>query len=123
MIIYGMLTDSSVPQLYLAGFIPGFVLAAIFSATVALLCWIRPEWGGVRQKATWSERLGSLTHLLPPLFIFLVVVGSIYAGLTTPTEAAAVGVVAALGLAALYRSLTWKKIGRASCRERVCRYV
>jgi len=99
MIIYAVLTNTSVPKLYLAGMIPGLVLSGLFMLTVVLLCLVRPAWGGKRMSATWSERFTGLVHLLPPLAIFLVVVGSIYAGIATPTEAASLGVVAALGLA------------------------
>jgi tripartite ATP-independent transporter DctM subunit len=106
MIIYAVLTDTSIPKLYLAGIIPGLGLAGLFMAIVAIACTIRPEWGGKRIRASWGERLWSLPHLAPPLLIFLVVVGSIYAGLATPTEAASLGVVAALGLAAFYRRLS-----------------
>ncbi|NNM74036.1 TRAP transporter large permease subunit [Enterovirga aerilata] len=106
MIIYAVLTDTSIPKLYLAGIIPGLGLAGLFMVIVAIACMIRPEWGGTRIRASWGERLASLPHLLPPLFIFLVVVGSIYAGLATPTEAASLGVVAALVLAAFYRRLS-----------------
>jgi len=79
--------------------IPGLVLCGLFMLTVVLLCWARPAWGGKRMGATWHQRFEGLVHLLPPLGIFLVVVGSIYAGVATPTEAASLGVVAALGLA------------------------
>jgi tripartite ATP-independent transporter DctM subunit len=106
MIIYAVLTDTSIPKLYLAGIIPGLGLAGLFMVIVAIACTVRPEWGGKRIRASWGERLGSLPHLVPPLLIFLVVVGSIYAGLATPTEAASLGVVAALGLAAFYRRLS-----------------
>lgn len=99
LILYGLLTDTSVPELYLAGFIPGFLLATLFMVTVIVLCTLRPGWGGVRMTHTWAERIAVLPALLPPIGIFVVVVGSIYAGLATPTEAAALGVVAALGLA------------------------
>ena len=106
MIIYAVLTDTSIPKLYLAGIIPGLGLAALFMLIVAIACTLRPEWGGKRLRASWGERLASLPHLVPPLIIFLVVVGSIYAGLATPTEAASLGVVAALVLAAFYRRLS-----------------
>ncbi len=106
MIIYAVLTDTSIPKLYLAGIIPGLGLAALFMLIVAVACTLRPEWGGKRLRASWGERLASLPHLVPPLIIFLVVVGSIYAGLATPTEAASLGVVAALVLAAFYRRLS-----------------
>lgn len=99
LIIYAVLTNTSVPKLYLAGMIPGIALALLFMATITLLCWMRPSWGGRRMRATWRERFAGLVHLLPPLGIFLVVVGSIYAGIATPTEAASLGVVAALALA------------------------
>jgi C4-dicarboxylate transporter, DctM subunit len=99
LIIYAVLTNTSVPKLYLAGMIPGVALALLFMAMITFLCWMRPSWGGRRMRATWRERFAGLVHLLPPLGIFLVVVGSIYAGIATPTEAASLGVVAALALA------------------------
>ncbi|MGI9505404.1 MAG: TRAP transporter large permease [Geminicoccaceae bacterium] len=106
LILYGLLTDTSVPELYLAGFLPGFILAALFMVTIILLCLFRPELGGDKIRASWAERLQALPSLIPPIGIFLVVVGSIYAGLATPTEAASLGVVAALILAAASRKLT-----------------
>lgn len=113
LIIYGLLTDTSVPQLYLAGFIPGLLLAVLFMLTVIVACLFRRGWGGTPIETSWALRVRSLVHLLPPLGIFLVVVGSIYAGLATPTEAASLGVVASLGLAALTRSLNIEMLRRA----------
>ncbi|MFP8965076.1 TRAP transporter large permease [Pokkaliibacter sp. CJK22405] len=113
MIIYGVLTDTSVPRLYLAGLIPGIVLVLIFMAIIMTACLARPHWGGTRQKASWRERRGALVHLLPPLFLFLVVVGSIYMGIATPTESAALGVVAMMILAACVGRLTWKVLREA----------
>jgi C4-dicarboxylate transporter DctM subunit len=110
MIVYGVLTNTSVPQLYLAGFIPGFILASLFMLTILIGCLWRPEWGGRRIETDWSTRIRSLPDLIPPLLIFLVVVGSIYLGIATPTEAAALGVIGALVLAAWNRRLTWKAI-------------
>ena len=74
--------------------------------TVVIMCKLNSGWGGEPVKASWSERLQALPALVPPIGIFLVVVGSIYAGIATPTEAASLGVVAAMGLAALNRTLT-----------------
>ena len=113
LIIYGLLTDTSVPQLYLAGFVPGLLLAVLFMATVVVACLFRRGWGGTPIETSWAMRVRSLVHLLPPLGIFLVVVGSIYAGLATPTEAASLGVVASLGLAAFARSLSIEMLRRA----------
>lgn len=105
-IIYAVLTDTSIPKLYLAGIIPGLGLAGLFMLLVAVACLVKPHWGGARLSHSWGERFASLVDLVPPLGIFLVVVGSIYAGIATPTEAASLGVVAALGLAAWYRKLS-----------------
>ncbi|MEP9366710.1 TRAP transporter large permease [Xanthobacter sp. VNH20] len=106
LVIYGVLTNASVPKLYLAGIIPGLLLAGLFMLTIIIACIVKPQWGGHKIKATWGERMRSLVHLAPPLGIFLLVVGSIYAGLATPTEAAALGVLGALILAAWFRRLT-----------------
>src|SRR5436305_8974073 len=97
MIVYGVLTDTSIPKLYLAGVIPGLVLASLFSLTVLLICSIWPHLGGKPTTATWSARFHALPDLIPPLVIFLAVIGSIYAGWATATEAAPLGVVAARG--------------------------
>ncbi len=106
LILFGLLTDTSVPELYLAGFVPGFALALLFMATVVVMCWLRPGWGGEPVRASWAERFQALPALIPPIGIFLVVVGSIYVGIATPTEAASLGVVAAMALAALNGKLT-----------------
>ncbi|HYG45580.1 MAG TPA: TRAP transporter large permease [Bordetella sp.] len=113
LVIYGVLTNSSVPKLYLAGILPGFGLAVLFMLTIVLACWIKPQWGGHKIRATVAQRLASLLHLAPPLGIFFLVVGSIYAGLATPTEAAALGVLGALILAACFGRLTWTMLREA----------
>ena len=86
MIVYGVLTDTSIPKLYLAGFIPGIVLAGLFSLTVLVICLIRPALGGKPTPTSWAQRIAALPDLLPPLIIFLAVIGSIYAGWATATE-------------------------------------
>jgi tripartite ATP-independent transporter DctM subunit len=98
MIIYGALTNTSIPQLYLGGVLPGFLLAGLFMLTILIACLIRPSWSGRGETYSWGQRLKSLPDLLPPIGLFLLVVGSIYAGWATATEAAALGVLAALGL-------------------------
>ena len=113
MIVYGVLTDSSIPKLYLAGFIPGLVLAGLFSLTVLFICLLRPELGGRRTRTDWKARIRALPDLIPPLVIFLAVIGSIYAGLATATESAALGVIAALGVAAWHRRLSLRMLLQA----------
>jgi tripartite ATP-independent transporter DctM subunit len=114
MIIYAVLTNTSVPKLYLAGIVPGILLMLLFMGIVVLLCVARPAWGGQRVTATWPERLRGLVHLVPPAGIFLVVVGSIYVGIATPTEAASLGVLASLALA------WWnRRLSRAMLRDAI----
>lgn len=112
-IIYGALTDTSIPELYLAGIIPGIILAMFFSATVIIACVARPELGGTKITYTWGERFRSLPDLLPPALIFIVVIGSIYSGFATPTESAALGVVCSLVLAAFRRKLTLEILSKS----------
>ncbi len=113
LIIYGWLTQTSVPQLYLAGFLPGIVLGLIFMGTILVCCLIRPAWKGTPPESSWRGRMETLGGLVPPLAIFLVVIGSIYAGWATATESAALGVLAALALAAINRRLTWTMLVQA----------
>jgi tripartite ATP-independent transporter DctM subunit len=110
MIVYGVLTDSSIPKLYLAGIVPGLVLAGLFSLTVLVFCLARPSLGGKRVATSWEARRRALPDLLPPLVIFLAVIGSIYAGFATATESAALGVLAALAVAAWNRRLTLRML-------------
>ena len=110
MIVYGVLTETSIPKLYLAGFIPGIVLAALFSLTVVIICLIRPSLGGKPTATSWAQRIAALPDLLPPLIIFLAVIGSIYAGWATATESAALGVIAAIAIAAWNRRLTLRTL-------------
>jgi tripartite ATP-independent transporter DctM subunit len=113
MIIYAVLTNTSVPRLYLAGVIPGLLLALGFMLIVLGACLVWPSLGGERVRATLGACIAGLVHLLPPFGIFLVVVGSIYAGIATPTEAAALGVMAGLLLAWWNRALTWTMLRTA----------
>ena len=105
MIVYGVLTETSIPKLYLAGFTPGLILASLFMLTVLIGCIVRPSWGGKKIQTNWSARLNTLPDLIPPLIIFLVVIGTIYLGWATPTESAALGVVIAIVLVAWRRRL------------------
>ncbi|VFR53024.1 TRAP dicarboxylate transporter, DctM subunit, unknown substrate 7 [plant metagenome] len=106
MIVYGSITNTSIPELYLAGIVPGLILMALFMLTTCVLCMLRPDWDGKVIETDWQMRLRTLPRLLPPLGLFTVVVGSIYAGIATPTEAAALGVLATLLLALVKRRMS-----------------
>ena len=113
LIIYGLLTNTSVPELYLAGIFPGLALALLFMAVVVVACLWKPHWGGVKVKTDWASRIRVLPDLLPPVMLFLAVVGSIYAGIATPTEAASIGVVFALIIAAINKALNIEMLKEA----------
>jgi tripartite ATP-independent transporter DctM subunit len=106
MIIYGVMTDTSVPKLYLAGFIPGFILTLLFSLTVLIACLWKPHWGGEKIPTSWDARIRLLPDLVPPLALLMIVIGAIFFGLATATESAAVGIVGALAIAAWRRRLS-----------------
>ncbi|MEM7742319.1 MAG: TRAP transporter large permease [Pseudomonadota bacterium] len=114
LIIYGALTNTSIGQLFAAGIVPGILLTLLFMAIIAVAALLRPS---VAERVTISapraERLRRLRHLLPPLGIFVVVMGAIYGGWATPTEAAALGVVLAFALAAANRTLTFTMLHEA----------
>lgn len=107
LIVYGFLTETSIPRLFAAGLLPGLLLAVLFMLGTALLCLWRPSLGGPSRPHTWQERFSGLRHLVPVLLLFGVVVGSIYAGWATPTEAASLGVIGALLIALSMRKLSW----------------
>lgn len=77
---------------------------------IIVACLYRKSWGGDRVQTSWSERIRTLPHLLPPILLFAAVVGSIYGGIATPTEAASIGVVMSLLIAAYFKSLNVKML-------------
>ncbi len=113
LIVYGFLTQSSIPQLFLAGLIPGLLLALGFMIVAALICLVRPELGGVRRFFPVVEMVRALVQLVPIVVLFGVIVGTIYRGWATPTEAAAVGVAGAVAIAAFFGGVSIKMIGES----------
>ncbi len=111
MIVFSALTNTSVPKLFVAGILPGLVLTLLFMAVIAGACIVRPDWDGTPERATWQMRWRTLPDLIPPIALLTIVLGSIYAGWATPTEAAALGVVFALVLAAFYGRLSFAMLG------------
>ena len=105
LIVYGFLTQTSIPRLFLAGLLPGLALAVAFVAVTALLCTLRPSLGGIRRTFPLAQMLRALVDLVPIVLLFGLIVGSIYQGWATPTEAAAVGVAGAFAIAAAFRGI------------------
>jgi tripartite ATP-independent transporter DctM subunit len=106
-IIYGALTSTSAGRLYAAGVIPGLIMTLIFMLTIILISLWRPALAGAREpESPLPEKLARLVHLLPPLVVFAVVMGSIYTGWATVTESAALGVMVVLPIAWLYGKLS-----------------
>ena len=105
LIVYGFLTQTSIPQLFLAGLIPGLVLAFGFMLITIIICILRPSLGGERRVFRTSEMVKALFELLPIILLFTVIIGSIYKGWATPTEAAAVGVAGAILIAVFFGAI------------------
>lgn len=107
LIVFGFLTQSSIPQLFLAGLVPGLILALSFLTVTAIICTIRPDLGGQRRVFPLAQMLRALVDLVPILILFGLIIGSIYRGWATPTEAAAVGVAGAFIIAAVFGGVNW----------------
>jgi tripartite ATP-independent transporter DctM subunit len=108
MIVYGVTADVSIARLFVAGIIPGMVLAGLFSGYLAVWALLNKDRIPVPdQIMTLREKVYESRHLIPVVLLIAAVLGSIYSGIATATEAAAVGVVGSLGLSALQGSLNW----------------
>ena len=108
LIIYGILTETSIGKLFLAGIIPGLIIAFSFVVTLFGWCKINPKMGPRGEKSTWRERLASLPPVSGVIIVFLVVVGGLMKGFFTPTEAGSVGVFAVLALVVAKRDIDLK---------------
>jgi C4-dicarboxylate transporter DctM subunit len=109
MIVYGVAAEVSIARLFIAGILPGILLAGLFSGYLMLWAWRNPDKvPPADERMTLAEKLRQSRHLLPVILLIAAVLGSIYTGVATATEAAAVGVVGALVISAAQGSLTWQ---------------
>lgn len=114
MIIYGSMAEVSIGQLFMGGIIPGVLLALLFCLYIAVRCWINPDLGPpVQERYSFIQKLVVLKGLLLPFALILSVLGVIYTGVATPTEAAGIGAFGALICALVYRGLTWERLKSA----------
>ncbi len=119
MIIYGILTETSIARLLIAGIIPGIVASIVFIAGITVRTWYNPKLAPPYPgEISWTVRLKELRKILPILFLFFFVIGSIYLGLATPTEAAGFGAFGTLLLGIARKRLGWNEIKR-SCYDSV----
>lgn len=115
MIIYGVLADTSIGKLFVAGIVPGLLLATLYSFYIMAVAKIDPSVEPeVKETFTWSQKMDSLKDLVPVLSLITVILGSIYGGLATPTEAAALGVLGAIILAIYFKSFNWEIFSNAT---------
>jgi len=113
-VVYGMLTEQSIGKLLIAGMIPGVILASAYIAIVIGLVKVNPKMAPASpESVSWREKISSLVGIWEPLAIFLVVMGGIYLGVFTPTEAGAVGATVLLMVALVKRKLTWQNLFHA----------
>jgi C4-dicarboxylate transporter, DctM subunit len=109
MIIYGVMTNTSIARLFAAGFLPGILCAALYSAYIIVVSLLKPSMIPVApQRYTNADRLRSLRDLLPIFILIFVVLGGIYGGICTPNEAAALGLAATIIMIVATRQFTWK---------------
>ncbi|SDE43467.1 TRAP transporter large permease [Belnapia rosea] len=101
MVLYGIFAEQPIGRLLIAGILPGLLTAAVYAAMIILRCWLNPALAPRSEEpAGWAERLAALRQVWPIPVLVLAVIGSLYGGVATPTEAAAVGALAACGIAA-----------------------
>ncbi|KEA63313.1 TRAP dicarboxylate transporter, DctM subunit, unknown substrate 3 [Marinobacterium lacunae] len=105
LVIYGLLTESSIRELFAAGFIPGMLGILLYLAAVRYIVWRHPERGPAGERTTWPERVQALKQVRGILGLFILVMGGIYLGVFTPTEAAGIGAGGAFVIALMRRSL------------------
>ena len=108
LIVFGIITEQSIGRLFLAGLIPGLIIALLFILTIYGWCKLDPTLGPKGERSSWKERMASLPEVLWVVAIFLLVVGGLIKGFFTPTEAGSIGTFAVLLLSLLKKDLNFK---------------
>lgn len=109
LILYGVVGDESVGKLFIAGIVPGIVLAALMMGYIFVVGIVRPDIAPrTTDTVTWAMRFSALFQIWPAVLLIVLVLGSIYKGIATPTEAASVGCIGALILAWFKKKLSWR---------------
>lgn len=108
LIVYGVLTEQSIGALFVAGIIPAIIVTILFIIAIYIWCRYAPDQGPRGESFTWKEKIKSLLGMSETLVVFILVMGGLFIGLFTPTEAAAVGAFGVLVVSFFRRQLTWK---------------
>jgi tripartite ATP-independent transporter DctM subunit len=107
-LVYGILTENSIGKLFIAGVLPGLLLAFLMMITVAILCWRNPAIAPAGARTSWKGRLRSLTGVIETLLLFLFVIGGLFLGWFSPTQAGGIGAGGALIIGLVRRELSWR---------------
>jgi C4-dicarboxylate transporter, DctM subunit len=107
LVIYGILTELPIGDLFIAGFIPGILEALFYIVTISILCKRNPTLGPAGPRTTFTQKIVSLKDTWMMLVLFLLVIGGIYMGVFSPSEAAGIGATGALFLALIRKRMTW----------------
>jgi C4-dicarboxylate transporter DctM subunit len=110
LIIIGLQTEQSIIKLFLGGILPAVLLGILFILTIVVICRINPQFGPAGPRTNLKEKIKSLTGVIEALAIFVLVIGGLYAGVFTPTEAGAAGVILTLMVTVPSRKLSWQGI-------------
>ncbi len=113
LIIYGVIANVSVGHLLIAGIIPGALLAIMLAIVPVIICWRNPKLGPAAGSVGWITRLVSLKKVWPVIAVLVAIIGSIFFGIATPTEAAGIGCVVIIVIAVTVFQLRWKGLRRA----------
>jgi tripartite ATP-independent transporter DctM subunit len=108
LIVYGVMTEQSIGKLFAAGILPAFLVTILFILAIIVWCAFYPDQGPRGETFTWKEKIRSLLDLGETLAVFALIMGGLFFGLFTPTEAAGVGVLGITAVALLRRQLTWE---------------
>ena len=111
-IVYAIMTEQSIGSLFLAGIVPGLLIALLFCVSIYLRCRANKTMGPAGPKMSWLQRLKSLTGVVETLLLFVAVIGGMFIGLFTPIEAAAIGAAGSLLIAAIKGQLGWQRMRR-----------